>query len=418
MPNGDISRTFKTVEELKTYLQAFVDSGRATQAWADEQVAAFTKRQEEFEAEGKFINIRGTSIPVSKWITVGQGTDSDGNAFDIIVPIIPLDKLNADVLNEIYQNNTYRSYTTGESFKLSVSELANLGFTSGTLYPHIAFESIGTMLEQQGVRFTPDISDYLTSVVEATPFSFDSSTLMAEATKLQQYPEYAEVLRIKKKMGGELPPYWEARDIQRATGMLGALNLPGGFETEQTELEATLKNLEPLYKEWKPKYEAGIYEPGVGVSRASQVGYIAIQNYERAQQRIAELTQGIGATPWQRGVPQWIMEKGQELNVPNYPGLALQYAMNPADTQFANLTQQQLADLSAAGQELAGGGGGGEGGLDVMRQREILEREQRERIITAEKQAHQRNEAARLRQEAAWQQLLNRSQRPQRIARI
>ena len=411
MPNGDISRTFKTVEELKTYLQAFVDSGRATQAWADEQIAAFTKRQEEFEAEGKFINIRGTSIPVIEWIIVGQGTDSDGNAFEIIVPSIPFTQFNADVLNEIYQNNTYRSYPTDERVKLTVSELFNLGITSETLYRTIAFESIGTMFEQQGVRLTPDISDYLTSVVEATPFSFDPSTLIAEATKLQQYPEYAEVLRIKKKMGGELPSYWEARDIQRATGMLGALNLPGGFETEQAQLEATLKNLEPVYKEWKPKYEAGIYEPGIGVSRASQVGYIAIQNYERAQQRLAELTQGAGAVPWQRGVPEWIMAKGQELNVPNYPALALQYAGNPADPQFANLTQQQLADLSAAGQELAGGGGGGEGGLDVMRQREILEREQRERAQAPARRAQQQ-------QEAAWQQLLARTRLPQRIARI
>jgi hypothetical protein len=224
-------------------------------------------------------------------------------------------------------------------------------------YPSVLQQAI----REHGEGLTPDMEVYLKDQVNKGG-ALDWATIKSELTKFKQYPEYANLLRKTGRLSGDLPELQGTWDKQSAEMPRQALDKPvlsESFTTGTDKSRQQMSNLQAQYDYWKPRFEAGIYNPQSLPDLQSQLGYAVIVAYENAQKQLQSIE--TGETPeTMQGVPQnvtnRITESASNLGLqPNkIVGEARQYIANQENPQYDTLTGEQRKELTSVYQQAAG----------------------------------------------------------------
>ena len=309
----------------------------------------------------------GAAIPVN-YAFLASGKTAEGRPIEIYAPTLPLESLSASGLMDIAKNS-YKVYMDdGSTEQATLEDLEAIGalsrnMTTGEidltpLYQATAYPLLAKKFKDQFGDLSADEDAYLQSIVKTTPpEKLNADQISGEIGKMRKYPEYVNIMRATGRLGGELPEWWAAADVQKAKAMQGAFGISAEeqaqFPTEKEALQAKMKQLSSMYKEWKPKFESGIYTPTELPTISSQFGAIGISEYESAKKRLEEIAGG--ATPQITNVPPetsaQFAEAAKQMGIEpsRIASTAQQFVSNPNAPEWASYTGEQRATLANLG---------------------------------------------------------------------
>mgnify|MGYP001600106673 CR=1 FL=1 len=264
----------------------------------------------------------GTDVDVN-WTSLGVFREEDDpleREIEVFAPVLPPEMLNTYSMKDVYKN-IYGVMEDGVIWMgapLSPEDLSNAGATPESLFKTVAYPSMlqGVSAKRGEKGLTSDMEEFLQYHADKMLGGAvtDMDFILKELDKMEQFPEYANVLRATGRMPAEkLPPWWYAADRQRAlafqqgfgTGrveteeeMAFRLGRPlteaelgekrlAGLTPEQQRLTRQIQSLRPIVEEFKPKFEAGIYDEKIIAGLMPQFAMAAIKTTEEAQRQLA-----------------------------------------------------------------------------------------------------------------------------------